>query len=378
MSFQQPTNNLDYDQHRLWIHPNVEHWQLSTYKKGNLMSSPKETLATMKKDAKFPTPCWNCYLLRDKIPPLWEDKAVSKGGMFSISESLSSNVAECYTQSLKLLEFIMQKKISFKDGNETDTEFYFAGISFSISRRGVTSPKIWLKDCGLYTEAITALEEAFPRYEFSFNTFDIKSNPPVRAATTSKLKMPAATKDTSAQVLTGLLNKLTAETLVSTIATIQKILKNSNTDEFQNIMIQHMYRSSATNLGVLIELMTDIDFSHAHLMDGVLEKMGTVTIENDDAQTAIKLRQNLSVARSRLLLHMYGMDRISRKDISDHIDAILAAKQLDVVIELLKCLSKSKDEEFLTRIRDNLTTETKKTGKIYYLMLDIFDEIAAQ
>jgi hypothetical protein len=373
-----PAMSTTFNPLRIWIHPNVEHWHLTTYKRGELMSSPKDALTTMKKDAKFPTACWNCYLLQDKIPPLWEDKAVKKGGMFSINESLSSSSAECHAQSLKLLEFAMQKKIVFKDGNETDTEFYFAGISFSISRRGVTSPKIWLKDIALYTEAITALEEAFPRYEFSFSTFDIKSNPPVRAATTSKLKMPAATKDTSSQVLTGLLNKLTGDTLVSTIAVIQKMLRNSNTDEFQNIMVQHLYRSSTTSLGVLIDLMTDIDFSHAHIMDGILEKMGTVVIENDDEQTAIKLRQNLSVARSRLLLHMFSMDRISRKDISDHINSVLAAKQLDVVIELLKCLSKSKDGEFLTRIRDNLTAETKKTGKIYYLMLDIFDEIAAQ
>lgn len=383
---------------RVWIHPNVEHWQLETYKKGNLVSTSNEALTIMKNNAKFPTASWNIYLLRDKIPPLWEDKSVKDGGMFSLDMVLSQNIAEAHSQSLKFIDFVLKDKIVFKNGNEINTDSYFIGISFSISRRGVVSPKFWLKDCSQYVEANLALVEAFPKYEFTFQTFGGKSDPVNIAAadaarnnnssnsssssSSSKKLIPvkaSAANDSTAQQITAIFNtKLSSDTLTATIAAVKKIVKNGDTNELENIIVKHIYQSSSTNVGLLIELIIEIDFIHDNLMDRVLDKMGTVVIEHDDAQTTIKLFQNLSIARSRLILHMYIMTRISRKVVSDHIDSVLAAKQLDVVIEMLKCLAMCKDEEFLTRIRNNLTSETKKAGKIYYLMLDIFDEIAAQ
>jgi hypothetical protein len=126
-----------------------------------------------------------------------------------------------------------------------------------------------------------------------------------------------------------------------------------------------------------LELATEIDFANDKTLEGLLTKMDTIEIHNDDEQTTLALKQNLAVAKARLIMHMYAMKRLAREDVGAHIDSVLNAKQLDVVIELLRCLVKCKDAEFLERIRLHITAETKKSGKIYYLMLDIFDELSA-
>lgn len=363
----------------MWIHPNTDQWQLSTYKKGALYSSSEELLACMKKDAQYPTGWVNCYIILPGINPIWEDPQVKKGGSFGTTGPLSTVPAELYAQTEEFISFCLQDKMKMPGGEEVDMSFYFVCVNFSVNdrtnRRSTVTPKLWLRDCNLYEDALTALQNKFPKYDFAFEAFDKRNQPRIAAPAGMKMKAPA--KLTVEQQLTTLLNNLTRQTLDSTISCVHKLLKGK-VNVLETMLVQYLFRQRDHTL--LIELATEIDFTNHGLLDNLLKSIDSVIIENDDPETVKDFQRNLGIAKTRLQFHMYDLKRNTRDNLSKFIDHELTLGKLDVIIEILRCLTKAKtkDVEFIEQIRNYIITQTKKSGKIYYVMLDIFDDLNSQ
>jgi hypothetical protein len=366
----------------LFVHPPSRNWNEASYTRCASSSDNRVLLADMKKRGSFPKKGFNCYLTRTGRWPSWLDSANSKGGQFSPDKPFNNVDIE----TLQYLRFMINEQIAIpgEDGDRelVDLRKLFSVIGFTVGygQNGsvACTPKIWLCDSRHYQLALRVLRVQFPHSKFSFDPFVPENMPKVADI---EVRQRTNARSTPAEEFMRDLNNITEQNYNLTYTLI--IRKLTNDAEFVAILVSHIWAHYDNRL--LFKLATDIDRTRKGFLKTMLDRMESTVVKHNDPDTQRTFQTNIDVASAQLRLQLLK-SRVRDFDTSQlvvdetsfmqFVEHNIETGKLDVLVELLKQLLQ--DDNYTTlaeRIRSSIEVITKKTGKQYYVMLDIYDEM---
>jgi hypothetical protein len=366
----------------LFVHPPSRNWNEASYTRCVSSSDNRVLLADMKKRGSFPKKGFNCYLTRTGRWPSWLDSANSKGGQFSPDKPFSNVDIE----TLQYLRFMVNEQIAIPGEDDeqevVDLRKLFSVIGFTVGygQNGsvACTPKIWLCDSRNYKLALRVLRVQFPHSKFSFDPFVPENMPKVDDI---EVRQRTNVRSTPAEEFMRDLNNMTEQNYNLTYTLI--IRKLTNDMELISILVSHIWAHHDNRL--LFKLATEIDRTRKGFLKAMLEKMESTVVKHSDPDTQRTLQTNLDVASAQLRLQLLK-SRVRDFDTSQlvvdetsfmrFVEHNIESGKLDVLVELLKQLLQDDNYTALAeRIRSSIETTTNKTGKQYYVMLDIYDEM---